>query len=349
LWTIKKDIQMRLIIISAAFLLLTACGSEQSDSSNVDSSDSQSFSGSSSKSLPPALTNTPISFSEALGETSKIIEVEPCPFISDETIKASVRTEFEIIRRAVSNTQCRWSYNAGFAIEVTIEDILTAKPVSERGYNIDVATVKEPQDGPGTNALVLNDTAWDKPIPFAYSFEKDEKLVFIRYTGFKTNPEIMRPAANEVAARMSNAPIVDAQNRHATQPFKACDVWADQDIKLAFGAGEAAVIAPGANGLSTCAWTLYEDGASSKRTVSYKIQKSEPGKKAEYEYDSYAQYSAHGETHYLRKDESDFGVFVHVITPRPQGFVWVTVSDSENDPSTVAKALHKNLLDRMIP
>ncbi len=342
---------MRFIIMGAAVLLLTACGSDKSDASsavNADSNDSQSSSSSISKSEKSVLTNTPISLADATGETSEMIEVGLCPFVSDETIKASIQTNFEIIRREVSNTECRWSYNAGFSIQVTIEDLLAAKPVSERRYNIDVNAVSEPQDGPGTNSLVLNDTAWDRPIPFAYSFEKDGKLVFLHYIGFKTNAEIMRPAANEIATRMSNAPVIETQRRHATQPFKACEVWTDQDIKTVFGAGDTATIAPGAKGISTCAWTLYEDGVSSKRTVSYKVLKPEPGKKAEYEYDSYKPYSANGETHYLRKADSNFGMYVHVITPRPEGLVWVTVSDSENDPTTVAKILHKNLLDRMI-
>jgi len=336
------------LIIGATVLLLTACGSDKSEPSSAVSSDNQPSSGSISKPGKPTLTNTPISFAAATGETSEMIEVQPCPFVSDETIKASVQTDFEIIRREVSNTRCRWSYNAGFIIQVTIEDLLTAKPVSERRYNIDADTISEPQDGPGTNSYVLNDTAWDKPIPFAYSFEKDGKLVFLHYTGFKTNAEIMRTAANEIAARMSNAPIIETQRRHAKQPFKACEVWTDQDIKMMFSAGDMATVAPGASGMSTCAWTLYEDGVSSKRTVSYKVVKPKPGEKAEYEYDSYKPYSANGETHYLRKADSNFGMYIHIITPRPQGLVWVIVSDSENDPTSVAKMFHKNLLDRMV-
>ena len=77
--------------------------------------------------------------------------------------------------------------------------------------------------------------------------------------------------------------------------------------------------------------------------------KTTPGQKAEYEYDSYAPFSENGETHYLRKSPSDFGLYIHLITPRPEGAVWVTVSDADNDPTAAAKALQRNLLARMVP
>ncbi|PHR61910.1 MAG: hypothetical protein COA43_01695 [Robiginitomaculum sp.] len=343
---------MRIALICTTILILTACGDEQSD----QSADTSNLSVNSPvtalldrKSRGSALTNTPISFADATGETSKMIEVGPCPFVSDETIKASVRTTFEITRREVSNTECRWAYNAGFVINVTIEDIVTAKPVSERRYNIGVDTVSTPQDGPGTHAAMINDTAWGKLMPFAYSFEKDGKLVFIRYTGFKTGADIMRPAANEIAARMSTAPTIRHQRRHKTEPFKACDVWSEHDLKTVFGASETAVVAPGARSMSTCSWKIYEDGVSGQRTAAFNFYKREAGKKQEHEYDSYKPYSADGETHYLRKSNSSFGTYIHIITPRPEGLVHVTVSDPEKDPSAIAKVLQKNLLSRMVP
>lgn len=320
--------------------ILTACGPDKAETSAATPQ---------SKSAPSQLTTTPISFADALGETSVMIDVPPCPFASDAVIKASVRSSFDMIRKEVSNTQCRWSYNAGFAVKVTIEDLLAAKPISERRYNIGVDTTLEAQDGPGTNAQVLNDTAFDKPIPFAYSFEKDGKLVFMHYTGYKTNAEIMRPAANQIAARMSTAPAIEPQRRRATEPFKACEVWTDQDIRAALGLDVAVPIAPGASSMSSCSWKAYVDGAAHPKTVSFNIFKTTPGEKAEYEYDSYAPYSENGETHYLRESASDFGRYVHLITPRPEGAVWVTVSDTDSDPTAAAKTLQGNLLGRMVP
>ena len=86
-----------------------------------------------------------------------------------------------------------------------------------------------------------------------------------------------------------------------------------------------------------------------KKTVTFNIYKPELGKKAEYEYDSYKPYSANGETHYLRKSDSGFGMYIHIITPRPEGLVHVTVLDPEKDANAVAKMLQKNLLNRMVP
>ncbi len=333
-------------------LVLGACGPEKSNTQTtigVDGGDIPASSRATSKSGTSALTSTPISFADATGETSVMMEVGPCPFVSDEVIKASVRTSFEITRREVSNIECRWAYNAGFAIEVTIEDLLAAQPISERKYNIGVDTVSQLQDGPGINALVLNDTAWDKPIPFAYSFEKDGKLVFMRYTGFKTNADIMRPAADEIAARMRTAPIIEHQRRHATERFKPCETWTEKDLMTVFGVGDSGTIAPGAGTMHTCSWKIYEDGISGQRTASLNIYKPKPGQKAEYEYDSYKPYAENGETHYLRQSDSEFGMYIHIVTPRPEGLVYVIVSDSVKDPTSVAKMLQSNLLSRMVP
>lgn len=334
---------MKQLSLTLATGLLIACSSESTSANPELPAESDLEAEHSS------LTNTPISFAEAVGTTSKMIETGPCPFVSDEAIKASVRSNFEIVRRAVSNVNCRWSYNAGFSIDVTIENLATAKSIADRGYNIGVDTVLEPQSGPGVNATVVNDTAWDRPIPFAYSFEKDNKLVFMRYTGFKTSTEIMRPAANEIAERMNTAPVITSQQRQATQVFKPCEVWNDQDLKSVFGIEDTAVVAQGRNGMSTCNWKIYEDQVSGQKTAGFNIYKPEAGKKAEYQYDGYESYSDDGMTHYIRKSNSDFGLYIHIVTPRPEGLVHTTVSDPQKDATTVAKALQKNLLSRLVP
>ena len=336
---------MRIALLCTAALLVVACGPEKSKTAESYQDAMTSV----SKSGKASLTNTPISFADATGETSEMIEVGPCPFLSDEIIKSSVRSTFEITRREVSNTECSWAYNAGFAIRVTIEDLLAARPVSERQYNIGVDTISEPQDGPGINALILNDTAWDKPIPFAYSFEKDGKLVFMSYTGFKTDVGNMRIAANEIAARMSTAPLIEHQRRHATEPFQTCTTWTEQDLKTVFGVGETATIGPGSPGKHSCSWKIYEDGIAGQRTVALNIYKPKSGAKAPHEYDGHEAYSENGETHYLRKSDSNFGMYIHIITPRPEGLIYVTVSDPEKDPTPVAKILQENLLSRMVP
>lgn len=295
------------------------------------------------------LTNTPISFADATGKTATMIEIDPCPFVSDETIIASVRTDFEITRREVSNTACRWSYNAGFSIDITLEDVTSATPVSERRLNIDVDPVLVPQDGPGTNAAVLNDTAWDTPLPYAYSFEEGGKLVFMQYLGFKTNALIMRPAADEIARRMDSVADIQHQRRELSVPFEACKIWARDDLRTAFNVGDQAIVEPGARGSSTCTWNMFEDGVSGQRTVTFNIYKPQLGEKQEYEYDSYVPYSTDGETHYLRQAPSDFGMYIHIITARPAGVVHITVSDPNQDPTFVAKTLQQNLLSRMAP
>lgn len=326
---------MRAGISLIIILGLSACGSnEKAHASDGDSG---------------GLTSTPISFADATGENSVMMEVGPCPFISDQMIKASVQTSFEITRREVSNTGCRWAYNAGFVIEVTIEDAATAKPVSGRRYNMDIDPVLTKQDGPGVNAAVLNDTAWDKPLPYAYSFEKDGQLVFMHYTGFKTNAQIMRPAAEEIARRMATAPEIEKQRREQIIPFEACTVWTESDVKTVFTAGKESIVMTGARGPSTCSWNILEDGVSGQRTAAFNMYKPQAGKKQEYEYAGYEPFTANGQTHYMRKAPSDFGMYVHIVTPLRDGIVHVTVSDPNGDPTDAAKAFQNNLLSRIVP
>lgn len=296
-----------------------------------------------------SLTSTPISFADATGETATMNEIAACPFVSDETIIASVQTDFEITRQEVSNTICQWAYNAGFTITVSVEDLAGARPVSERQLNTGHDPILVPQDGPGTNATVLNDTAWDTQLPFAYSFEQDGKLVFIQYFGFKTDLPLMRPAADEIATRMISSADIEPQTRELSVPFEACDVWTSDDIRAVFDAPSAESVAPGARGLSTCTWNVFEDGVSGQRTVAFNIYRPDTDEKQEYEYDSYVPYAADGETHYLREASSDFGMYVHIITPRPEGVVHTTVLDPNQDPTSTAKTFQQNLLGRMTP
>jgi hypothetical protein len=94
---------------------------------------------------------------------------------------------------------------------------------------------------------------------------------------------------------------------------------------------------------------MFEDDVPGRRTVTYNIYLPQPDEKQEYEYDSYVPYAAEGETHYLRGAPSDFGMYVHIITPRPEGVVHTTVSDPNQDPTSAAKTFQQNLLDRMAP
>jgi hypothetical protein len=296
-----------------------------------------------------SLTSTPISFADATGQTATMNEIAACPFVSDETIIATVQTDFEVIRQQVSNTHCRWAYNAGFTIDITLEGVPGALPVSERELNTGHDPILVPQDGPGANAVVLNDTTWDTQLPYAYSFEQDDKLIFMQYFGFKTDALLMRPAADEIALRMGTTTDIEPQTRALSVPFEACEVWTNDDIRSAFNAGDQATVAPGARGISTCTWTMFDDGVLGQRTVTYNIYVPQADEKQEYEYDSYVPHAADGETHYLREAPSDFGMFIHIITPRPEGVVHTTVSDPNQDPTLSAKMLQQNLLSRLEP
>ena len=84
---------MRVALICTTMLFFTACIDEQSGQSTGKPSLSTNSPVTAKPDQKPrkyALTNTSISFADAIGVTSKMIEIDPCPFASDEIIKSQV-------------------------------------------------------------------------------------------------------------------------------------------------------------------------------------------------------------------------------------------------------------------
>lgn len=197
------------------------------------------------RSAPEGSVSAPVTTKSAVSLGSEVIDLDaalgripavvtavgPCPFLSDEAVKSTVKTSFELERRQVSNSGCRWSYNAGFSLKVTVEPIDNTTPLEQRRYNIGVDTELELQSGPGKNAALVSDTAWGKPVPFGYGFELNNDAVFIRITGMKTDRERLRATANEIAKLLPGAPVIEAQRRTESVTFEPCSVWENEAIQ----------------------------------------------------------------------------------------------------------------------
>lgn len=104
---------------------------------------------------------------------------------------------------------CQWpEAGGGQALDIRVEDAATVDTDdhSGRAYNLDQEPIVEPQDGPGSKAVVLKDNAFGdeggEPLTYGYFFVEGDAAVFISTTGFDAGPEALRTVADEVDAQI---------------------------------------------------------------------------------------------------------------------------------------------------
>lgn len=194
-----------LLILILVALGGAACGSDK----NAQTESTNTTSGAPAAPAPQ-LSNTPIDLSTAYSSkpAAAALSVAECPWLSDAEAKATAQAEIAgkpLVRRRATNNLCRWSVNAGFALELTRSPLAEAKELSDIKYNMDIDPVLAAQPGPGQNASVLKDPTWDEnnPRPFAIGFDLDGERFLIRVTGMRTSVNQLREAATKVAAAAS--------------------------------------------------------------------------------------------------------------------------------------------------
>lgn len=180
------------------------------------------------------LLSTSLEKSAFLGlKIPEVKEAVPCPYLSDEAATAVSSKDFQLKRRKTSNKRCYWSKNQGFSVELTVEPLATAKPIKDRVYNLESPPVLKDQPAPGSNAVVLYDTTWDKELAYAIAFEKDNQLVMLKVTGMPTDAALLTAAAEEVSNKLSTAAVITEQASSGT--FDMCATWAANDIEKIIG------------------------------------------------------------------------------------------------------------------
>ena len=104
---------------------------------------------------------------------------------------------------------CSWTdATSGLSLQLTLEPAAAADvdDHGERAYNIDVEPVVEPQDGPGTKAVLLLDDAFadlgGDPFAYGYFFVLDDVTAFIETVGLEIGADNLRVLADEVAAHI---------------------------------------------------------------------------------------------------------------------------------------------------
>lgn len=262
----------------AALMSLAACGGETAERGAADAADesapetSQSTSDAEASAAQPVASVTlPTALLDRealLGRVEDVVvETAPCPFLTDSTAIATADTNRELLRREVSNEACRWSMNAGFSIRVSVESVTTATPMKDRAYNLDTPPVLKEQAGPGENAVILYDTAWDNERPYAMGFEQDDKLVEIFVTGMETDSARLTTTAEEVAAMLPTAPEIAQQYREIRPALDFCAIWSDESVGSLIGATMDESLYSGPYGQSGCKWDTGIGGNTKNMTL----------------------------------------------------------------------------------
>ncbi|MEZ5488762.1 MAG: hypothetical protein R3F50_00385 [Gammaproteobacteria bacterium] len=203
-------------------ITLVACGDTPADSDLAQSSPNEAAA---ERALMINLPSAPIDLAQAQSQQSVAPVVPPiCPWLSDASANAAVdnvMTSEPMVRRAVTPDECRWNVNLGFALSIRAVPLSAVVDPSTIRYNMDESPVLEPQDGPGNNAVAILDPTFDadKPRPFAFVFNADNRQFNIRTTGVRTSIDQLRAVADEIVEALPTAtPIVAASAEPTLDP-----------------------------------------------------------------------------------------------------------------------------------
>lgn len=301
-----------------------------------------------SVSQTPLLT-TPITFDDAMRRTPPTItETVPCPFLSDETARATADTDFEMTRRRVSNEECVWNYNSGFAISAKVESVAESLPFAERQYNIDVPPILEPQSSPGQNAVLLFDTAWEKPRPYAFGFDLGDKRVFLNVTGMSTSLAQLQPAAEEIAAKLPAAPQIEPQRRATVLAYSLCSTWTEAGLLSLFDLPEGAPFST--QGVQTCSFEMWvpDNTEGARITVGLSVFESSPDTYGNLVEEGRPEVSGYDFPVLSRTLSDDNGVLTSLGAYIQDGAVVVSITATEGAMEAETKTLFDNVMARLV-
>ncbi len=297
------------------------------------------------------LPTTPISFADAMGRTPPSIrETVPCPFLSDETALAAATSPYEIIRRSVSNEECVWNYNIGFAIKARVEPLAGSRPFAERQYNMDAKPILEPQASPGQNAVLLYDTAWEEPRPFAFGFDLGDKRVFLNITGMRTSLAQLQPAAEEIAAKLPTAPRIEPQFREEVGAYDLCSTWVEAGLLSLFGLPEGTPVSITPSGTS-CIFEMRVPESPSRNVITLGLSVFEEAPNA-FEFlkeKGWTEVPGYDHRVLSHNTTDEWGVHTELRGLIQDGSVVVTITDKDGGKEDATKRLFDNVMARIVP
>ena len=342
----------RSFVLLGAALLIAGCGDGASADSQVadaavgDASTAEAVGAVTQTPFP----TTPINFDDAMGRTPPTIrETVPCPFLSDETALASATAIYEIVRRSVSNEECVWNYNIGFAIQARVESAAGSRPFVERQYNMDAKPILEPQSSPGQNAVLLYDTAWEEPRPYAFGFDLGDKRIFLSITGMRTSLAQLQPAAEEIAAKLPTAPQIEPQHREEVGAFDKCSAWGEAGLLTLFGLpeGTPVTISPSS---STCTIEIRIPDSPSRNviTVGLSVFEEAPNAFEFFKEKGWTEVSGYDHPVVSNPTTDEWGVHNKLRGLIQDGSIVVTVTDKDGGKEAATKTLFDNVMARIV-
>jgi hypothetical protein len=339
----------------ALSLVIAGCGggdSADANSAAMDASAGDAGSAAVAGTATP-LATTPLVISNALGATPPTVkETEPCPFLSDETARAAATTEFELTRRRVSNTQCVWNYNIGFEVSARVEPTASSRAFSERTYNMDVPAVLLSKSGPGQNAVVLADSTFGAPRPFAFGFELGDERIMLRITGMRTSEAQLQAAADEIARQLPNAPQIEPQEREEVSAFDPCATWSEASLRTLYNQPDDAVVSP-SRSKTSCTYTIYLSGPERNVvTVGLSIFPAPPGVIESLKAEGWTEVSGAMYPTVVMTKKDQFGANASTYSVMHGAAVTASVSDRDGEESAakaMALPLIENLAKRAVP
>lgn len=236
--TFSRRPRARIPSLGLLAVMLGACGETASTDPAITSGTKSRSQVAAASGSAAVLPTQAISADDAFGRTPpETVTPGPCPFLSDQTAISTARANRSapLSRKAVSNTECRWSYNAGFSVTVNVQPVNEATSPSERRYNLGSDPLIERHSGPGENAMLFKDDTWDTARPYAFGFEQNGKSVSIRVTGLQTSVDQLLATANEVASKLPVAPEVEPSRYEERPALSACSVWDERGLLGVFG------------------------------------------------------------------------------------------------------------------
>ena len=347
----------RSFVLLSSALLLAGCGDGASADAQMAAASGAVAGGGTDASAVTAgsvretpLPTTPINFDDAMGRTPPSIrETVPCPFLSDETALASATAIYEIVRRSVSNEECVWNYNIGFSIKARVEAAAGSIPFVERQYNMDAKPILEPQASPGQNAVLLYDTAWEEPRPYAFGFDLGDKRIFLSITGMRTSLAQLKPAAEEIAAKLPTAPQIEPQYREEVGAFDKCSAWGEAALLSLFGLPEGTPVTISPSSLScTIEIRVPESPSRNVITVGLSVFESAPNAFEFFKEEGWTEVSGYDHPVVSNPTTDEWGVHNDLRGLIQDGSIVVTVTDKDGGKEAATKTLFDNVMARIV-
>lgn len=265
-----------------------------------------------------------------------------CLLIDPATVSDAVGAAATVV--SASATACRMQTMPGSTLDIVVGDDATG--LLAGAYTLDAETIEQPQDGPGSNAVLYLDPPIDglrdSELPFGYSFDVDSQPVGLRMSGLGFDPAGWRTIADAVAVNLADG--VDTEPESAASG-PSCAFVSEADIGALTGLDESEVVleAPDPRLSPRCKWSLggqksLQVAFADNNQFTFAEQLAEP---------DWRDRSGDFDGELVASPESPEGSYYVVGYFEEDSYTGISVSASPNTQMPAADALLANILSRV--